>query len=487
MTLIPGQSVRIPSLTWRQALPAALLLGAAAGILVLSFPETVQLLMAVLVIFGVILSMLKLEWGLLVLVFITYTRFSDIAIAYHGAPSIAKSFILVLLAAVLLRWLLHRKEPTGWERAGLLICLFGVLILSSTFYAADPQRTRFAFISFAKNGVIVLIISILLHSNSTFRQLIWTLLAAGIFMGTITVIQYLTGTFQNNYGGFAQYDVMHIVGETSGQRVSGPLGDPNFYAQVMLTLIPLALDRLWSEGRFLPRFAAFWALTVCTLTVLFTFSRGAFIAMVVMFLLVLIFRPPSLSTVLLMLALLLLLVPFLPEEYTARMMTLTELSPNPQSGLPAEDSFRGRASELWSAWLMFKDHPLRGVGFNNFPLHYRDYSRKLGLAPQLQERAAHNLYLEIAAELGLIGLTVFGLILWQAGKAVRKTYRTFCQLGRQDDARRVMSFGLGVSGYLLAAFFIHDAYPRYLWLLLGICLALPNILPDSLRERERHV
>ena len=486
MILSPGQQRRRKPLATTQALPAVVILGAAAGILVLSFPETVQLIMAVLVILGVILSMLKLEWGLLVLVFITYTRFSDIAIAYHGAPSIAKSFILVLLTAILLRWFLHGKGPRGWERAGLLICLFGILILASTFYAADPQRTRFAFVSFVKNGVIVLIISLLLQSNATFRQLIWTLLAAGIFMGSITVLQYLTGTFQNNYGGFAQYDVMHIVGDTSGQRVSGPLGDPNFYAQIMLTLIPLALDRLWSETRFFPRLAAFWALTVCSLTVLFTFSRGAFLAMAAMILLVLLFRPPPITTILLMLALLMLLIPFLPEEYTARMMTLRELRPDLQSGLTGEDSFRGRTSELWSAWLMFKDYPLRGVGFNNFPLHYRDYSRQLGLAPQLQERAAHNLYLEIAAELGLIGLAVFGLILWQAGNAVSKTYQVFCQLGRVDDARRVISFGLGVSGYLLAAFFIHDAYPRYLWLLLGICLALPNILPESRGERENH-
>jgi len=466
---------------------AFLFLGVFAGSLVVVFPHTLKLLVTILALGGVILSVINIKWGLYVLVFITYTRFSDIAIAYHGAPSVAKSFIFILLLAILLRWVLFGKAPTGWQQPAILLFLFGFVALTSIFYAEDPGRTQAAFIDFLKNGVIVLIIAVLLQKKSDFRYVIWTLLAAGIFMGTLTVIQYATKSFHNVYGGFAQYEIMHIVGQSSGPRVSGPVGDPNFYAQIMIVLIPIGLDRFWSEEKPVLRLVAVWAVSVCLLSVLFTFSRGAFLALAMTMLVTFIFHPPKFSTLAGTIIISLLLVPFIPQGYTQRMLTLTEIRPSVQATIPQEDSFRGRTSELWSAWLMFLDHPILGVGFNNFPVHYIEYSRQLGIAPQLKERAAHNLYIEIAAELGLVGLSALGLILWKAGQSIWNTCRTLATQRRQQESRMVLSMGIGVLGYLAAAVFIHDAYPRYLWMLLGICLATSNLTSQEHEAGQTHV
>jgi O-antigen ligase len=59
---------------------------------------------------------------------------------------------------------------------------------------------------------------------------------------------------------------------------------------------------------------------------------------------------------------------------------------------------------------MAADHPIIGNGPDGFLLKYYQYARVL---PDAQERAikAHNTYVQVLAEHGIIGLTIFGLII----------------------------------------------------------------------------
>ena len=63
---------------------------------------------------------------------------------------------------------------------------------------------------------------------------------------------------------------------------------------------------------------------------------------------------------------------------------------------------------------MWADHPLVGVGPDNFEVHYQEYSEAIGTDPRPEQRGAHNLYLESLAETGLLGATAFFGVLWLA-------------------------------------------------------------------------
>src|SRR5581483_3426456 len=56
---------------------------------------------------------------------------------------------------------------------------------------------------------------------------------------------------------------------------------------------------------------------------------------------------------------------------------------------------------------MFLDSPLVGVGAGNYPLLYPEYSRDLGVVAVASEFYPHNLYLQVAAETGTLGLLTF--------------------------------------------------------------------------------
>jgi len=72
-------------------------------------------------------------------------------------------------------------------------------------------------------------------------------------------------------------------------------------------------------------------------------------------------------------------------------------------------SFLRRAELNWIALEIVKDHPLLGVGLNNFTVAMDSYGKVSGWVRFLQP--VHNVYLLIAAETGLLGLAAFLLLL----------------------------------------------------------------------------
>lgn len=418
---------------------------------------------------GIIMA-LNVDLGLLALIFMTFTRFSDVLVNNHGLPSIAKPFILLLAVGIVVRWLLYNRPPRGWDRALLLVGAYGVVVILSLIYAKDYIRSYDAASDFLKDGIISIMIVMILQHEKVFRNVAWTLVAAGVFMGTISVFQYFTGAFSNSFWGFGQTSLSNIVGDSQNYRISGPFSDPNSYAQLIVVLVPLALDRLMSARSNIARLIAIWALVVCSLTVIITFSRGGFLSLVVVLGIYAIWKGLSFGNWMLISTLVLGVVLMLPAQYMERLSTLTSFLPGSQSS-QNDVSFVGRLSENIIGVQMFLDHPILGVGVKNYPVYYIDYSRGLGLDQRRTERSPHSLYLEVAAEQGIVGVVVFSVLLYNAFNGLLFAKRTFYQLESYEMERLTVSIMIGFIGYLTSAVFLHGAYPRPFWVLIGLSLA----------------
>ena len=304
-------------------------------------------------------------------------------------------------------------------------------------------------------------------------------------MGTVSVYQYYTKTFSNDYGGFGQAEVMQIVGATNDYRISGVIGDPNFYAQIMVVLVPLALERFLHEKRILLRLVAGWALIVTALSVVFTFSRGGFLALVVVLFLFLLLYPPKPTRMPLFILAVIIVMSLVPLSYYDRILSINQLFTAPDVGFRTNDlAIRGRASESLAAIEMFKDHPIFGVGLKNFPYLYLDYAKKIGLAPSSTQRSPHNLYLETAAETGTVGLFAFAIMIVVTFVTIKSARDRFRRAEMYDYANMVTGFGVALIGYLVAAIFIHAAFPRFFYLLIGIGLALDALAKNAIAEQD---
>ena len=130
---------------------------------------------------------------------------------------------------------------------------------------------------------------------------------------------------------------------------------------------------------------------------------------------------------------------------------------------------------MWrTAVNMIRAHPVIGVGVNTFVLNYSHYKPA---DDYLHAVYAHNNVLQMAAELGLLGVAAFGFLLVQ-------TYGVWQQLLRHDDPWvRVISTGLGcgIIGFLAAGLLESNLYSSHtnlgFWLWLSTLCALGNAPP----------
>jgi O-antigen ligase len=171
---------------------------------------------------------------------------------------------------------------------------------------------------------------------------------------------------------------------------------------------------------------------------------------------------------------------YLIPRFWDRIETFRQFEPARRSELLKEPGFRGRLSENLVAVRMFGDHPIVGSGIGNYRPLYQQYARPLGIDPRTIPRRAHNMYLETAAETGLVGAVLLLLFLILLLSALRNAYRKM----KPDETPVVFACGLAIVAYLLSSLFLSRILATSLpfWALAGIALALPGVTDRQLRN-----
>jgi O-antigen ligase len=135
-------------------------------------------------------------------------------------------------------------------------------------------------------------------------------------------------------------------------------------------------------------------------------------------------------------------------------------------------------SDLWSvAWQAGKDHPILGVGINNFRVVSPDYVRKPGtlhFVDLIAEKphVVHNTYLQMFTETGIVGLGLFLFFILACLVSAAKAANRFDQLGERGLASLSRAVLVGTLGMLAASFFISSSGDFRLWILLAFSPAL---------------
>jgi putative inorganic carbon (HCO3(-)) transporter len=435
------------------------------------------LLLAILGLFLLAIAISRPELGLAALIIVVYTNLSDVLISRFGFPSIAQPLVGLLGVVILARWVVFQDTFEGWTKLAILLGIYTFLGYLSIFYASDVALAKETLIYYLKNAIIGLVVILLLKKEDHLKWAVWSLLAAGIFMGSISTYQVFTGHIGNTYWGFGR-----VLDNGGGDfRLWGSIGDANYYAQIMVALIPFAVERFLHEKKLILRFLSVWAIFVFLVTIYYTFSRGGFLALLVVGFLIFARQPSRPYTGLILLGILLFVgYQFVPAQYSQRIGSLFQLVPGENTTGKIDTSLQGRTSASIIGWTMFSDYPVLGVGVGNFNANFDRYARQLGLSHEAG--SAHNLYLEIAAERGLVGLLSFIAILYFTFRVLQRTKVSFLRKNFQEMANICDALTASLAGYLVGAAFLHDAHIRYLWLLLGIAWSVPQVLSSLVGE-----
>jgi putative inorganic carbon (HCO3(-)) transporter len=379
----------------------------------------------------------------------------------------------------------ERIGPSTFRGLFPLLPYLAVVSLSAV-WANAPDRSLTAAAELAKDLLIFWVLVELISSQSTFKSCCVALTLVAGALSSLSVYQYVTGTFASDYGGFAQASVHQIVDTVNLYRVAGPIGDPNFYALTLVVTVPVGLALLRSRLQPLVRLAVTAALFLTGGTVLLTYSRGGALVLAVGCLLSLVrlrVRAPPLIPLIVALP---IAVTLMPSAVWERMGTvLRPFQETAQVGQVIDTSVELRLGAQRVALEMFLDSPFVGVGAGNYPLLYQDYSQRLGVTAVASEFQAHNLYLQVAAETGSLGLLAFLPAVLGPLVALERTRRATRSSPGQTRDWRELTFGVEVAlgCYLMASLMLHGSYPRYLWMLLALAVAARRLAAAQLPTR----
>jgi putative inorganic carbon (HCO3(-)) transporter len=318
-----------------------------------------------------------------------------------------------------------------------LLILYGALLISTTG-ARDLALSVKELLKWTE-VLAVYVVATQVLTPGRLRWLLAAALAAAAAEALLGVAQF-----------FLRIGPGHFLIAGVFMRAYGTFEQPNPYAGYLGLYLPLALllalhGRRWLGAKLRP--AVIGLALLLSFAMIATLSRGAWVgaAMAAGVLLLSTGRRGTLAVVALALAGLLavaagaagVLPANLAERATSIVSSFVALRDIEDEEVnPTNFAVMERLANWQTGWRMFLANPLLGVGIGNYNAAYRDYALP-GWETALGH--AHNFYLNIAAEAGVIGLLAYVVFI---GSALRLGARTIGLLGRAPEPGSDLPDGL---------------------------------------------
>jgi len=377
--------------------------------------------------------------------------------------------LALVLAAWLAQGVAQRRivlphPPLLWPMLAMLAALSLSLLGAQSYREGLPELLKWAQVLALYLAVIALL------PRQRAGWLVTALLVAGAAQALLGLYQFLTQTGPEPFILLGRF-----------MRAYGAFGQPNPYAGYLGLIAPLAISlAIWAwtgpeRASIGLRLALPPVAGLISLGLLVSWSRGgwlAFVAAVAVVVLAHTRRAAPVVFVLAALAALALAVfgglDLLPASIAGRLTELREyvglVDITRSEVTDANFSVIERIAHWQAALGMWRDHLWLGVGAGNYATAYAGYNLPRWYEPLGH---AHNVYLNFAAEAGLLGLLAY-LWLWLASlwQAVRTA---------ACDDRFAAAVGAGVLGALVHAT-VHNLFDnlwvQHIYLTLALLLGL---------------
>ena len=345
----------------------------------------------------------------------------------------------------------------------VLVALFIVWLCLSMVWAEEPEMSFTALQPWLGCALMFTVLMTLDFSPAQIR----TIAFAFIFGVSFSVALGLIG------GVTPQSETSAV--ENDG-RLRGGLDDPNYLAAGIVPSVALAVGLAAGVRSALVRLALAAMCVILVLGLGATESRGGLIAAIVATAAAIVVAKRGRILVIAFVAIVIGLVAVwfaaTPDAY--KRVTQTA------------DQGNGRSS-LWIVGIrIFKEHPIAGVGLENYQVYAPRYVSgpgELTFVNFIAERphVVHNVYLQTMVEVGLVGLGLFLAIVISSLAAAMRAARRFESRGDGESAAFARSVFVGLLAALVASFFISNGNGFQIWVLLAFG---PMLMRLARREED---
>ena len=435
----------------------------AAGALLVGTAAVVAPSAAVALVVGlgfVAVALRDFTWGVALFTIITFfDRLPGVGALEANAAKAAGAVVAVA-------WLIRvtsRIDPVPLlTRSQPLMAYAAVVFVGwafmSALWAEDGAQSLASSIRLALNVLLLFIVFSAVRSPHDLRLIVGAYIAGAALTA---VVGLATGTTTER------------ISSAEVGRLTGQIGDPNEFAAVLVPALVIAAFLFAARRGAVLR----WALATCVLLfgigLFLTQSRGGIVALVVAFAATLLLAGPvrakALAVILVVGALGISYFTLVaPPEALQR---ITHFSSGGGSG----------REDLWTvAYRIWADHPVAGIGIGNFKIVEPRYAldavdlERVDLVVDTP-KVAHNTYLHVLTELGLVGAIALAIVIVAALLAVRRAIRAFARTGNFELEVLARGIAIATIGMLAAFAFISAQYEKQLWLLIGLAAATATV------------
>lgn len=318
------------------------------------------------------------------------------------------------------------------------------------------------------------------------NRIIITLLITGAFFGIYGIFQYIG------------IDFSIFDSATGRQKVMGLFGNVNYFAEYLVIIIPVAVSLFFFSQNKIQKILLLIAILFMGTSLVFTFTRSSYlsfgISLIFMFALYTIHwqdnfekNKKKIFITVLLAIIIITSIFFLPNPLNKPGTAIDKIKSRASVTQIVEGSSVKRRIATWKfTVLMIKDRPLLGSGIGTYKYNTLKYQAEFfeqgenrDIYPHGFADKAHNEYLQLWAELGIIGLGIFlWLIIAYFAYSLKALKRS------QDKFKQAIMIGLmgAVVAVLVDSIF---SFPLHLpativlfWLVFGLTIVL-GLIDDS--------
>jgi putative inorganic carbon (HCO3(-)) transporter len=428
------------------AVPAALIAA------VLAYGAALSPLFALAALGAVVLLVLVLVWAEAVLLLLVAVLPWEDLLAYPTETISAVKILGLLLAGAWTIRALGRHSEVRLPPTLVPVAIFGLLVGASLVLSPDPVAGLDKTLRYVLFIVFFFLVVQLTGDRASVRRILRVLTLAASGAAAWALVAFLGGELD---------------------RAAGPIQDPNDFAYLMATVLPLAAFLFAEE----PRRRVLWGACLALMlgATLATLSRGALVGLAALLVWALASRRVAIVGVLgglVTLGAVVLVALFfwspLIEERVA------------QKGRIAEQNTASRLAFWDAASRMAYDHPIVGVG----PARYGEETDTYLLANPsgLEDPVVHNSYLEIAAEDGIPALLAFLVYLAGSWMLLARAGRRSETAGDREGVRLATALQAAFVVAVVSAAFLSQQLALPLWLVGALAVAIASDRVVSSRD-----
>lgn len=392
-------------------------------------------------------------------------EFSIIGIAFFlpTASGAVNSLIGVGLAFWILDKILRKDLSIRATALNLPLVLFFAMACVSIVHSVEPSTSVKGLVKVLKYlGIYFLMIENISDIRMA-RRVITALILGAVVVCLDGVFQYITGK-----------DLLRsnpLIINVGLKRMTAAYKHCNDFGVYLVTVIGVIWALALYEYKKPAKALGLLTAALATICVVLTFSRGAALAFYGAAILMGIIKKDKL--VLGILALSLLAMPFLIPSGVSQWGKSTK---SPLEFFCNTD----RISFYRSSIQMIKAHPFIGVGINTFMKAYPKYKVRDMEVITAEQCYAHNNYLQMAGEMGLVGL---GIFFWVLAAFFAEVWRIYTKADKSFVKNAALGLGCGIFAFLLNGLtessFYFSKIVVVFWFITGLAVSLKFVKDEN--------